>query len=463
MLKTTINKLFWVTGYVLIAVVNMRAQQTILNYNTFIERVLHNNTLAEKAANTNAMGSNTLSAAKGLYDPFVQSGVENKYFSGKNYYTSSRTEIKQALYTNQYLKFGYEYGLGANIDPEKATSVYGLPYAGIEFSLLQGLTIDKRRAELIKARHYKNVYEAESKLILNELLLEGSQSYFDLLFFRKVTNICSYFRLLAGQRLKGIEELATLGERPAIDTVEASILFQSRELELQNAQLELLKRMQEMKIFLNSPPDQVIEFNDSLEHYYFRFKNSMPLIPETDQHPLMFQYAAKQKVLETESRFRKELIKPKLDLCYNFLSPYTNEQLNMFNTNNYKWSANISFPLFFRQPYHSYKIAVFEAKNNQLEMTNKFNQLYYKRQLVIRSLVLNENLISIAQQNVKLNKLLVEAEKLKFESGESSLFLLNSREQKWLETEIKLAEYYLKYLKLRLQLVYLNGGLEYKL
>ncbi len=67
-----------------------------------------------------------------------------------------------------------------------------------------------------------------------------------------------------------------------------------------------------------------------------------------------------------------------------------------------------------------------------------------------------------AERSTKYNKILVEAEKLKFSNGESTLFMLNTRENKWLESEIKFAEYKLKFIKTVLNLIYLNGDLNYK-
>ena len=67
-----------------------------------------------------------------------------------------------------------------------------------------------------------------------------------------------------------------------------------------------------------------------------------------------------------------------------------------------------------------------------------------------------------AEKSVRYSKVLVEAEKQKFSLGESSLFLINTREAKWLESELKLAEYKLKFVKATLQVIYLNGDLAYQ-
>jgi hypothetical protein len=68
-----------------------------------------------------------------------------------------------------------------------------------------------------------------------------------------------------------------------------------------------------------------------------------------------------------------------------------------------------------------------------------------------------------AERSALYSKQLVNAEKLKFENGESSLFMLNTRESKWLESELKLAEYKLKFMKAYLSIIYLKGNLNYNL
>ena len=71
--------------------------------------------------------------------------------------------------------------------------------------------------------------------------------------------------------------------------------------------------------------------------------------------------------------------------------------------------------------------------------------------------------LSNAERNLSYSKQLVTAEKLKFDTGESSLFLLNARENKWLETELKLADYRLKFMKTVMEYIYLRGDQAYSL
>jgi hypothetical protein len=103
------------------------------------------------------------------------------------------------------------------------------------------------------------------------------------------------------------------------------------------------------------------------------------------------------------------------------------------------------------------------AQNNEFEVFNKQSQLNYKRKYIANTIGVVADQISNAEKAAAYSKILLEAEKLKFINGESSLFLLNARENKWLETELKLAEYKLKFTKTTMELIYIDGNLNYQL
>ncbi|HOZ88189.1 MAG TPA: TolC family protein, partial [Bacteroidia bacterium] len=408
-----------------------------------------------------------LKAARGGFDPQLSGNIENKQFNANNYFTYANAELKQPLYTSQYLKVGYQYAQGAYLNPENTTPLPGLPYIGFEASLLQGLIFDKRRAELVKARHYSEYFDAEKKIQVNELLFAASNTYAEAIYIKKVNSLYTYFASLAAQRFKGISDLSSAGERPAIDTIEAAIFLQGRLLDQQAGEIELVKKLNELSVLHALPevPANTVKLADSLELVYsLAVKNiQQTILLQQDVNPVVSQYLAKQKVLEAEKRLKREMIKPVLDLRYNFLNVSNDVSIPVFNTNNYKWGATFSLPLFLRKPRNEYKMATLDARNNELETINKQNQFNFKRKFILEAISLTAVQIDNAQRSVAYSRLLVEAERLKFVNGESSLFLLNTRENKLLETELKLAEYKLKFIKSFLELSYLNGDNRYEL
>lgn len=462
-----LNKYSLVVILTLICPFGFAQSGNLFDYNSFLLEVRKNNPLAARADNNIEYGKVQLKAAKGNFDPQLNSFIESKQFNSLDYFTFGSAELKQPLYTSQYLKAGYQYGQGIYLNPENSTPVIGLPYIGIEASLLQGLLFDKRRSDVIKAKHYSDYFNAEQKIQLNDLMFTASNIYVSALYTKKINGLYSYFAELANQRLKGISDLSLVGERPAIDTVEAVIFLQGRLLDKQAGEIEMIKKLNELSILSPSSSALLsnISFTDSLEQVYALIvkTRSLTIINEQNTNPLISQYLAKQKVLETEKRLRREMIKPVLDVSYNFLNTSNEVIFPSLNTNNYKWGATFSFPLFLRKSRNEFKMAVLEAKNNELETINKQNQINFKRQYILEAIRITAGQILNAERSSAYSKLLVEAERLKFMNGESSLFLLNSRESKWLESELKLAEYKLNFIKSFIELTYVNGDLKYEL
>ena len=230
----------------------------------------------------------------------------------------------------------------------------------------------------------------------------------------------------------------------------------------------MIKKLNELTVvnpISSDRPLSMLSISDSLEQVYSLAIKiiQQTLMNDQNTNPLVSQYLAKQKILETEKRLKREMIKPVLDVRYNFLNTSNDVIFPSFNASNYKWGASFSFPLFLRKPRNEYKMANLDANNNELETVNKQNQINFKRKYIVEAIQVTTEQILNAERSAAYSKLLVEAEKLKFTNGESSLFLLNSRESKWLETELKLAEYKLKFIKSFIELTYVNGDLKYEL
>ena len=116
-------------------------------------------------------------------------------------------------------------------------------------------------------------------------------------------------------------------------------------------------------------------------------------------------------------------------------------------------------PLFFREGRSKLqlaKISILEAeygrKQKAREINNKVEYIFKE----IENLEIQEKIFT---NNTVNYERLLEAEKRKFEIGESSLFLINSRETKVIESQIKLIDLRGKYRKSILSLQYSTGTL----
>lgn len=441
-----------------------------IGFNDFQASLLSSHPLAQRAGNEKLRGEYNYQMARGAYDPSIDSQLMQKMFNGKNYYNRFNAQIKQPIFTNQYLKAGYEFGEGLYLNPELATPLAGLPFAGVEVGLMQGLVIDKRRAEVLKAKSYRNYYSAEQQVLVNELLWQSSQTYLNWVFTSRSASLYNYFSTIAKQRLNAFVEMVKVGEYAPIDTIEAAIIFQSRLLDYRSAVNDLQKSGNDLLFYMTNGQAMPATFtsddiapDDSLESYFNRSKTKLAALlgAETSQHPSLAKYRALNSVMETDLRLKKELRKPQINLQYNLLAlPANNEFL--ISTNNYKWGLQVSVPLF-RAAKNDYKISELNQLSAKLDLQNKAAELALKMAATKRTISIISEQITIADRNARYSRQLLEAEQLKFGSGESSLFLLATRENKWLESELKLCEYKYKFVLTVMQLVYLSGALNYEL
>jgi outer membrane protein TolC len=173
----------------------------------------------------------------------------------------------------------------------------------------------------------------------------------------------------------------------------------------------------------------------------------------------LVQYTYKIKQLEIEKRLKQDKLKPKLNVEYNLLgngrSFYTDALLQ-----NYKYGVNFSFPILLRQERGNLQMAqikldnvALQSKNKQIELQNKINSYF-------NELNTNRQQLSVFANVFKSYESLLDAENQKFAIGESSVFLVNARERKLIETEIKLLKIEINQQKLFYALKWAAGKME---
>jgi outer membrane protein TolC len=116
-------------------------------------------------------------------------------------------------------------------------------------------------------------------------------------------------------------------------------------------------------------------------------------------------------------------------------------------------------PLLQRQSRGEYSMAKIKIKSQQLENMQQRLEIENKVKSYFNELMAMQKQVLLFDRNVKNQQLLFLAEEYKFSVGESSLFLVNSRENKLLETQQKLAELKTKFFKSIIALQWSAGQL----
>ena len=128
------------------------------------------------------------------------------------------------------------------------------------------------------------------------------------------------------------------------------------------------------------------------------------------------------------------MILPKIDLVYSYLSEPS--YLDDYKFQDYKVGLNFAFPLFLRKERGSLKLAKFKVQDAQLDLDLERVQLNNKikaQQIEIQSLLKQKNIIS---DLVKDNNTMLTSEDRLFSFGESSIFLINSRENNLVSAQL---------------------------
>lgn len=448
--------------YLFFGVTSMYAQQKdtiVLNFKEYLGYVKKYHPIAKQAELNISIGQANLMKARGGFDPKIEIDYDRKQFKDKEYYDLLNATFKIPTWYGVEFKGGFEQNDGEYLNLQNTVPQDGLFNAGISVSVAKGLLINDRMATLRKAKFFREQTKADRDLFVNQILYDASVAYFDWLQVYQEKEIYTNFVNNAKIRFEGVKKSALAGDKAAIDTVEAKISFQNRKLSLEQAKVKLAKKTLVLSNFLwledtpvelqpNVVPEGNIEDNidNALEI------NGNPLQTFTlENHPKLKSLNYKIEGLEVDRRLKANKLLPTIDLEYNFLST-TPEQTETFNTLNYKGGINFSFPLFLRKERGDLKLAKYKVQDakfdlvtTELKIKNKIKAIYVELESFKNQNVLIKDIVS------DYNRLL-SAEERKFSFGESSLFLINSREKSFIEAKLKEIEVQNKFLNAKAKL-----------
>jgi len=401
-------------------------------------------------------GESTVRSARGDFDPYLKGDLNQKYFDDKEYFSILNGGLVVPTWYGIELKTGYDQNRGAFLDPENNVPDNGLWYAGISVPLGQGLIIDKRRATLRQAQIFAESTLVERQSLMNDLFFNAINQYWKWVEAWNQIQVFEEAVELAQTRFAGVKRSFEFGDVPAIDTLESLIQFQNRQISLGQARINYQKESFDLSNYLWFEENTPLEISDELQAPAYKsielievgnafdFQNRLERLPLT--HPEMQLVDYKLSSLEIDRKLKAEGLKPKVNLNYNALNePVSGDAFDQYSSQNYKWGVGFSFPLFLREQRGNLELTKLKIQDTELSRQQKLLELqnklrsYYNEQLILDGQI---NLFSTTVDNYER---LFEGEVQKFDSGESSLFLINSREMNLIQARLKLVELIAKY------------------
>ena len=405
-----------------------------LTYREFLGYVKKYHPMVRQANLEVSQAQAALMAARGGFDPKIEVDYNKKEFKGTEYYSLLNSSFKIPTWYGIEVKAGFDDTEGTYFNPQNRTPEAGLASLGITVPLGQGLFINQRMADVRAGKLQLTLSDAERKLRAIEVLYKASEAYFD--WRRSFNEAVLYNRYLgfASTRFVGVKKLIELGDSPAIDSVEARITVRNRELNLENANLKLAKAALNLSNYLwieNVP----VELSPAIKPE----DNLMETVGETlrldaaifdsqslGSHPKMTALETKLAMLEIERKLKANLLLPKLNVGYNYISEPA--YLDGFNANDYKFNVDFSIPIFLRKERGNLKITKLKIRDLQLDIDQQRLELGNKikaQQTEIQSLWKQKEVIDGLVGDYTT---MLDSEERLFSFGESSMFLINSRE-----------------------------------
>ena len=376
-----------------------------------------------------------LMMARGGFDPKIEVDFDKKQFKNSDYYSILNSSFKIPTWYGIELKAGFDNNDGIYLNPENTVPNQGLTSFGITVPLGQGLFINQRMADLRKAKFQLQLSNAERKLQAIQVLYDASVAYFN---WKKNFNEVKLYQNYASNaeiRFKGIKSLIEQGDKPAIDSTEAGIIVKNRLLNLEDSNLKLTKSKLELSNYLWLENNIPLELSDVLipeEKLDLTIQETLRtndlLNPNFSiaNHPKINALENKIDILTVEQKLKANLLLPKINVGYSYLSEPS--YIDNYQFKDYKVGLNFYFPLFLRKERGNLKLAklkvqetTFELDLEKVQLTNKIQA----QKTEIQSLVKQKNIIN---NLVKDNLTMLTSEERLFSFGESSMFLINSRE-----------------------------------
>ncbi|MCU0328660.1 MAG: TolC family protein, partial [Chitinophagales bacterium] len=312
----------------------------------------------------------------------------------------------------------------------------------------------KRRAALVQAKLYEKMTQQELILAINEFLLQAENLYWHWVMQYRILKIQKEVLSRNQDRFEFTKKQYEFGEKPAIDTTEIYSQMIFFEMQINESSLDFQNLSLEIKQYLWLDnlvpydfsnvliPRDTLNLKDSIDYNFFYDA----LLNSSESFAALTYYKRKGELLEAERKAKFQDILPKLDFEYQIYNRRLNEMpfLPVFHSN-FQYGLKFEYPLFARAASNQLKITKLKMVQNQLDYRIKENELQVKVNTLKNDL---DNLIvqiQSMQTNISNYKKLLKAEENRLEFGESSFFLINSRETKLYEALEKLVKLQTKY------------------
>lgn len=388
-----------------------------------------------------------LISAWGAFDPSLQSQSRNLPMGG---YQSNALDTEISLPTlTQGLRLFAGYRIGQGDYPvyyqNYLTNSGGEYRAGLSLPLLRDGNIDRQRTELINRKTMLHVRNQEVGALKLMVYQDTIHHYWRWVEAGITLDIFQQLLKLAKMRQEALVTQAKQGDLAQLSVTEnQQIILQRQQLVVQ-ARMELDKAAVALSIFYRGKTGKPIVPSTNLlpklpnPNHALISKTIIQAHERVRQHPQIKRLYGLSKIAAQERRLAQNTLLPQLDALAFTSKQYGTDGYPLLLPQAAQIGIRFLFPLYQR-----------EAKGKLLSATSDLHRLTIEQRFVLEKLQNQLGQLSIGlrrlykQHQLLSNELIMalavqRGEFKKFQSGDSSIFLVNQREQITTQTKLNLA------------------------
>ncbi len=411
-----------------------------------------------------------ITLARGGFDPQFTYSTDQKTFNGTDYYQYTDARLKIPTWYGVELNTGIENNAGNFINSE-----YTLGQSsniGISVPLARNLLMDKRRATLQQAKIFSKQSQSDRANTVNNLLFDAYDSYWNWVREHFVLQVLTDAVRINEERFALVKIGYRQGDRPAIDTTEALAQLQLFRFEQAECRVRLKNAAVDLSNYLWLTNNRYYEVDESVkpdEIWNTMLVDTMTVSPLNEllytariTHPKLQVVDFKLQQLEIDRKLKFQNLLPVVNVKASLLNKGYNVWKGVgsgFYENNNKFGVDIGIPLRLSEGRGSYRMAKLKIAETELAYNLQQQEIAIKVKQYYNEVLGLQQQVRIYEQATNNYATLLRGEDTRFKAGESSLFLLNTRENKLLEARQKLITLKTKYFKSRYGLLWAAGQL----
>jgi len=438
---------------------NTSNENSVLSFESFYGIVVNNHPVIKQAALLPLNAQQELRLAKGAFDPKLTGKWDFKELKGTEYYNTTNIGIKIPTWLPIDPILEVDRTSGEFLNPERfidTTTNNRQIFAGISIPLGKGLIIDQRRATYKQAVIFQEVAEVEQIKTINKLLLKATKDYWEWHYAYNNYLLMQQGVTIAEELFDRTLSAFNFGEVAAIDTVQAKITLLKRRLDTQTANNDWINATYTLSNHLWSTDGIPLELEnyvtpDDVTIATVEREELLELIALAKQnHPEIRKINLKNSSLLVDKSLAKESLKPTLSIKYGFIDEPFNpqgESKGFDFRDNVKAGINFSYPLFLRKERSKIKQIQYKIEGNDLKRSYKSQQIANQINGVYNTVITARQIMSQQQEMVDNYEVIVAAERINLQNGESDLFKINLQLEKLIDSQSKLLKLKVNYQK----------------